>query len=80
MLMDSTKRLAVRVVHRAKRVERLTNEKRNQVMVNGIECNTSPIDIEEEEKQAYIEFICRLLYRMNIESLRRIMDASINEI
>lgn len=80
MLMDSAKRLAVRVVHRAKRVERLTNEKRNQVMVNGIECNVSSMNIEEEEKQAYIEFICRLLYRMNVESLRRIMDAAINEI
>ena len=49
-------------------------------MEKGIECYTSPTNIEEEEKQAYIEFICRLLYRMNIESLRRIMDASINEI
>ena len=49
-------------------------------MGKGIECNVSPIDIEEEEKQAYIEFICRLLYRMNVESLRRIMDAAINEI
>ena len=80
MLMDSTKRLAVRIVHRAKRVERLTNEKRNQAMEKGIGFNVSPIDIEEEEKQAYIEFICRLLYRMNIESLRRIMDAAIDEI
>ena len=49
-------------------------------MEKGIGFNVSPINIEEEEKQAYIEFVCRLLYRMNIESLRRIMDAAIDEI
>lgn len=48
-------------------------------MKKSIECNASPIG-SDEEKQAYIEFISRLLYRMNIESLRRIMDAAIDEI
>lgn len=36
--------------------------------------------IDEEEKEAYIDFICRLMARMKIESLRRMMDAAIKEI
>lgn len=36
--------------------------------------------IDEEEKEAYINFIYRLLARMDIESLRRMLDAAINEI
>ena len=36
--------------------------------------------IEEEEKRAYFDFICRLMLRMDVKSLRRMMDAAINEV
>ena len=80
--MSSTKRLAVVPKHRAKRVERLTDEKRNKGMENDIEYSVSQLnqDIKEEEKKAYIDFICRLMARMDINSIRRMMDAAINEI
>lgn len=51
--------------------------------MNGdIEYSVSQIKqkIDEEEKKAYIDFICRLMVRMKIESLRRMMDAAIKEI
>ena len=35
---------------------------------------------DEEEKEAYINFIYRLMARMTVESLRRLMDEAINEI
>lgn len=73
---------AVIVKHRAKLVERLTSEKRNQKMDAGIEWNESQLrrEAEEREKESYMNFIYRLLARMDIESLRRMMDAAINEI
>ena len=71
---------AVIVKHRAKLVERLTNEKRNQKMDAGIEWNESQLRREAEEKESYMNFIYRLLARMDIDSLRRMMDAAINEI
>lgn len=81
-MKNSTKRPAVIVKHRAKLVERLTSEKRNETMSADIEYSVSQISqsIEEEEKRAYYDFICRLLARMDVKSLRRMMDAAINEI
>ena len=81
-MKNSTKRPAVIVKHRAKLVERMTSEKRNETVSTDIEYSVSQISqsIEEEEKRAYIDFICRLLARMDIRSLRRMMDAAINEI
>ena len=51
-------------------------------MSGDIEYSVSQIKqkIDEEEKKEYIDFICRLMARMNVESLRRMMDAAINEI
>ena len=51
-------------------------------MSSDIEYSVSQISqsIEEEEKRAYYDFICRLLARMDVKSLRRMMDAAINEI
>ena len=51
-------------------------------MGTGINYNVSRINqmIDEDEKKAYIDFICRLMARMTIESLRRMMDAAIDEI
>lgn len=78
----STKRPAVIVKHRAKLVERLTSKKEHETMSADIGYSVSQIrqKIDEEEKKAYIEFICKLMGRMGIESLRRMMDAAINEI
>ena len=73
---------AVMIKHRAKHVERLTSEKRNQAMESRIDCSESQFrnKIDEEEKEAYINFIYRLMARMTVESLRHLMDAAINEI
>lgn len=38
------------------------------------------LEIEEEQKRAYADFICRLLARMDLESLMRMLDAAIDEI
>ena len=81
-MRSATHHPAVIVKHRAKLVERLTGEKRNETMSGDIEYSVSQIKqkIDEEEKKAYIDFICRLMARMKIESLRRMMDSAIKEI
>lgn len=81
-MKNSTKRPAVIVKHRANLVERLTGKKEHETMSGDIEYSVSQIKqkIDEEEKKAYIDFICRLMARMKIESLRRMMDAAIKEI
>lgn len=78
----STKRPAVIVKHRAKLVERLTSKKEHETMSADIGYSVSQIrqKIDEEEKEAYINFIYRLMARMTVESLRHLMDAAINEI
>lgn len=81
-MKNSTKRPAVIIKHRANLVERLTSKKEHETMNGDIEYSVSQIKqkIDEEEKKAYIDFICRLMVRMKIESLRRMMDAAIKEI
>lgn len=73
---------AVMIKHRAKHVERMTSEKRNQAMESSIDCSKRQDrnKNDEEEKEAYINFIYRLMARMTVESLRRLMDEAINEI
>jgi hypothetical protein len=81
-MRSATHHPAVIIKHRANLVERLTGEKRNQDMNTVIDCNESQLrqQIEEEEKEAYMNFIYRLMARMDAKSLRRLLDAAINEI
>lgn len=81
-MRNTTHRPAVTVKHRTSLAIQSTNEKENKTMGTGIQYSVSRINqmIDEDEKKAYIEFICRLMARMTIESLRRMMDAAIDEI
>lgn len=38
------------------------------------------IEIEQEQKKTYMDFIYRLMARMDIKSLERMLDAAIDEI
>lgn len=79
--MTSGKRTAAMPKHRAKRVERFSAKEAHEKMKERINY-TNPTDkeFEEEQKRAYADFICRLMARMNLESLMRLMDAAIDEI
>jgi pyruvate-formate lyase len=79
--MKSGKRTAAMPKHRAKRVERFSTKEAHLMKDERIKCEQQTrLEIEEEQKRAYADFICRLLARMDLESLMRMLDAAIDEI